>query len=141
MNDVNFSWVHFLPLCIISWWSTLMHTDSSIFYVSLNMTYHPFSCPLYITSAPWYYSSDVSIIFPQKPVNICSQISTFILCRFYFSSQWLKRVSSQSQKNIVCFMLPQMSSLKGLFESLCFPSLFSPFYFQDIFLFRKNYIW
>ena len=38
-------------------------------------------------------------------------------------------------------MLPQMSSLKGLFESLCFPSIFSPFYFQDIFLFRKNYIW
>jgi len=33
-----------------------------------------------------------------------------------------------------------MSSLKGLFESPCFPSLFSPFYFQDIFLIRKNYI-
>lgn len=29
-NDVNFSWVHFLPLRIISWWSTLMHADSSI---------------------------------------------------------------------------------------------------------------
>lgn len=54
----------------------------------------------------------------------------------------IKRVSSHSQKNIiVCFMHSQMSSLKCLFESPCLPSLVSPFFFQDVFLIRKSYIW
>lgn len=54
----------------------------------------------------------------------------------------VKCVSSHSQKNIImCFMHPQMSSFKCLFESPCLPSLLSPLYFQDIFLIKKNYIW
>lgn len=121
-----------------------MHPDSSIISILCLFKYD-----LSSLSLPFIYNfKSLILLFRHVNNHFPSKTCKHLQPNFYlYSLQILffllvakMCIITNSEKHYYALYASSDVLLKGSLESLCFSSLFSPLYSQDIFLFRKNYI-